>query len=134
MKRWKKVAIGVGCAVLLGCVGVGVLYAVDDDPDVGEYRDVVSGYDPLAEEGAGNIAEERGIIPAHALAIANIVSEEPLGEEFAEFTDYFICDVREGGYYIIEKQIPNAIILDGAIPKIVIDNNTGAIIQIGVIR
>lgn len=128
MKRIGIMLIGV---VILISAGFGVAYFTDQDSDIGEYRGVIDGFDPLSEPGKENLVEKKGVIPAHALAIANIVSKEPLGEEFSDFTDYFIKDVRKGGYYIVVKQSPHWV--GGETPEIVINNQTGQVIQIGTV-
>lgn len=132
-KSWKKgIAVVSGLLVLTGVAVVG-MYFLDQDANVGEYKGVVSGFDPLAEVGGENIAEEKGIIPAHALGITNIMADGMLrSEEFSEYTDYFIRDVREGGYYIVAKGIPGEVMMSGKTPECVIDNQTGAIVQMGI--
>lgn len=132
-KSWKKgIAVVTGVIVLI-IVAVAGMYFLDQDVNVGEYKGVVSGFDPLAEAGGENIAEEKGIIPAHALGITNIMADRLLrSEEFSEYTDYFIRDVREGGYYIVAKGIPGGVMMSGKTPECVIDNQTGAIVQMGI--
>lgn len=127
-KSWKKgIAAVSGLLVLTGAAVVG-MYFLDQDVNVGEYKGVVSGFDPLAEAGGENIVEEKGIIPAHALGITNIMAEKVFGDAFQE--EYLIRDVREGGYYRITKEMQ---VLDGKAPMVVVDNQTGAVIQMSMI-
>ena len=56
-KSWKKgIAAVSGLLVLTGAAVVG-MYFLDQDVNVGEYKGVVSGFDPLAEAGGENIVE-----------------------------------------------------------------------------
>ena len=127
IRGWRKGAAAIGALILLIVIGIGVLCAVDQNPDMGENKGVVSGFDPLAEPGE-DVAKEKGIIPAHALAIANIVSEKPLGEKYKNYTDYRVIDARKEGYYRIQKEEPGHLSIGP--PEIGINSQTGGVIRI----